>query len=173
MFSSLYRFKSQLCCALRCTSENPASWWPLLLMQCVCSVSRCCLAPQIIMLLFLWRLFQADCFLHVSPTTWWVIIWEYFMFLKLNSLLFRKPFTELLQFICCCCSGHVQVNQLCRAQAQLSPRSNPGPTWAAAQGARSCSVTDLQDTPDTICHFTDFLSSSMLIAPRYHWLDFQ
>lgn len=132
--SSALWFKSQLCCALRCTSENPASRWPLLLMQCVCSVSRCCLAPQIIMILFLWRLFQAVCFLHVLPTTWWVIMWEYLMFLKLNRPLFRKLFTELLQFICCCCSSHVQVNQLCRDRAQLSPRSNPG--------APSCSGTD-------------------------------
>lgn len=44
-----------------------------------------------------------------------------------RPLLFSKLFTELLQFVYCCCSSHVHVDWLASGPAELSPRDcSPG-----------------------------------------------
>lgn len=69
---------------------------------------------------------------------------------KISLPLFRKLFTELLQFIYCCCSN-VHTDQLSSVPAKLSPSNNPSSTriryprspWAAAQCqiSRTCSYS--------------------------------
>lgn len=151
------------CCTLGFTSENSASWWSLLLMKSVCSVSRCCLAPQIIIQLFLWCLSHVGCFLYVSPTTWWVIICEYFMFLKLSSLLFRKHFTEH------CNSFIAATGAMCTQTS--SPLYQPRFLPVAVQEPHCSLPKELAAAQGQISrayiHLADFLTSLIYIAPRY------